>query len=62
MNSTTLPPLSEMDRARRNRDASYDGIFFLAVSTTGIFCRPSCPSRSPRPENVRCFAAAGEAM
>lgn len=62
MNTTTLPPLPEMDRARRARDASYDGVFFLAVATTGIFCRPSCPSRAPRPENIRYFASAREAM
>jgi AraC family transcriptional regulator of adaptative response/methylated-DNA-[protein]-cysteine methyltransferase len=38
-----------------HRDASRDGEFFFAVSTTGIYCRPSCPARRPRRENVRFF-------
>lgn len=46
-----LPPRAEMERAFSRRDAGYDGVFFTAVRTTGIFCRPSCPSR-PNPENV----------
>lgn len=36
-------------------DASYDGTFYYAVTTTGIFCRPSCKSRVPKRENVRVF-------
>jgi AraC family transcriptional regulator, regulatory protein of adaptative response / methylated-DNA-[protein]-cysteine methyltransferase len=58
----TLPPRREMERATRARDASYDGIFFLAVKTTGIFCRPSCPARKPRPENVVYYATPKEAL
>jgi AraC family transcriptional regulator of adaptative response/methylated-DNA-[protein]-cysteine methyltransferase len=38
------------------RDAAYDGRFVFAVKTTGIFCRPSCPARRPRTENVEFFA------
>ena len=57
-----LPPAPEMDRALRQRDASYDGVFFLGVRTTGIFCRPSCPARKPRAENVEFFATPGEAL
>ena len=34
------------------RNATCDGQFFYAVRTTGVYCRPSCPSRLPRPENV----------
>src|SRR5215813_3988473 len=34
------------------RDASHDGEFFYGVRSTGVFCRPSCPSRRPRRENV----------
>jgi AraC family transcriptional regulator of adaptative response / DNA-3-methyladenine glycosylase II len=51
------------DRARRSRDARFDGRFFIAVTTTGIYCRPICPARSPKNENVRYFptAAAAEA-
>ena len=37
-----------MERAWRARDAGYDGLFFFGVKTTGIFCRPSCPSRPQR--------------
>ena len=51
------------DRARRSRDARFDGRFFIAVVTTGIYCRPICPARSPKDENVRYYptAAAAEA-
>ena len=34
------------------RDAGADGAFFYSVSTTGVYCRPSCAARRPRPENV----------
>lgn len=50
-----MPPNSEMERAYLERDASYDGLFFLGVHTTGIFCRPTCPARKPLPENVEYF-------
>ena len=43
------------------RDAARDDQFFFGVSTTGVFCRPSCPARRPRPENVRFYATAAEA-
>ena len=57
-----LPPTKEMERAYKIRDASYDGIFFLAVRSTGIFCRPSCPARKPDPRNVVYYASAREAI
>jgi len=59
---STLPPVGEMERAYRERDPSYDGVFFLAVRTTGIFCRPSCPARKPLPANVEFFPTVREAM
>ena len=59
---TLLPPREELDAAFFSRDASYDGLFFAAVTTTGIFCRPSCPARKPRPENVTYFASAAAAL
>jgi AraC family transcriptional regulator of adaptative response/methylated-DNA-[protein]-cysteine methyltransferase len=37
------------------RDRSMDGVFYYAVRTTGVYCRPSCPSRRPKPENVVFF-------
>ncbi|HET9985721.1 MAG TPA: bifunctional DNA-binding transcriptional regulator/O6-methylguanine-DNA methyltransferase Ada [Longimicrobiales bacterium] len=43
------------------RDPSYDGRFFFAVATTGVYCRPGCASRRPRRENVRFFATAAQA-
>ena len=39
------------------RDAGADGKFVYAVRTTGIYCRPSCPSRRPKPESVECYPA-----
>ena len=59
MNS--LPPVTEMRRAFLKGDASYDGVFFTGVRTTGIFCRPSCTARKPRPENVEFFATPRDA-
>ncbi|GAB4086954.1 DNA-3-methyladenine glycosylase 2 family protein [Myceligenerans cantabricum] len=43
---------TERYRAIAARDARFDGQFFTAVRTTGIYCRPSCPARTPRAENV----------
>lgn len=59
---TNLPPKEEMERAFLERDASYDGLFYAAVTTTGIFCRPSCSARKPKPENIRYCATAAEAL
>jgi len=58
----SLPPTSEMEQAYLNRDATYDGVFFLGVRTTGVFCRPSCPARKPLPQNVDYFAAPRDAI
>ncbi|MGB8955885.1 MAG: bifunctional transcriptional activator/DNA repair enzyme AdaA [Tumebacillaceae bacterium] len=43
-------------------DGQYDGRFFYGVMTTGIFCRPSCKSRTPKKENVRIFTSTDEAL
>jgi len=43
------------------RDPRADGTFFYSVMTTGVYCRPSCGSRSAKPENVRFHAAAADA-
>lgn len=51
-----------MDRAFRGRDATYDGVFFVAVRTTGIFCRPSCPARKPLPRNVEFVGSVRDAL
>lgn len=44
------------------RDRSQDGRFVGAVKTTGIYCKPSCPARHPKRENVEFFAAPGQAL
>lgn len=43
------------------RDARFDGVFFLGVTSTGIFCRPICPARTAKRDNCRFFATAAEA-
>lgn len=48
-------------RAVSTRDSRFDGVFTLAVRTTGIYCRPSCPARTPKPENVEFFDTAAAA-
>lgn len=51
----------EIVEAWQRRDASYDGLFVLAVKTTGIFCRPSCPSQ-PKRESLEFLAFTGAAV
>ena len=48
-------------RAVQARDARFDGRFCTAVVTTGIYCRPSCPARTPKPTSVRFFSCAAAA-
>jgi AraC family transcriptional regulator of adaptative response / DNA-3-methyladenine glycosylase II len=50
-----------LERARLSRDARFDGKFFIAVTTTGIYCRPVCPARTPKRSNVRFFGSAAAA-
>ena len=50
------------DRARKSRDARFDGTFFIAVTTTRIYCRPICPARSPKDENIRYYPTAAAAQ
>jgi len=57
--SKLMPGRAEMERAFAKKDTSYDGVFYVAVRTTGIFCRPSRPSR-PNLENVEFFASVKE--
>ncbi|MFN8472360.1 MAG: bifunctional DNA-binding transcriptional regulator/O6-methylguanine-DNA methyltransferase Ada [Anaerolineae bacterium] len=44
-----------------NRDSAFDGQFVYAVRSTGIYCRPTCPSRRPRRDNVAFFSGPAEA-
>ncbi|WP_010274609.1 bifunctional transcriptional activator/DNA repair enzyme AdaA [Paenibacillus senegalensis] len=52
----------EQWKAIVSNDAAYDGIFFYAVQTTGIFCRPSCKSKLPKRENIGFFQTAEQAL
>ncbi len=47
--------------ALQTRDSRFDGRFFTAVQTTGIYCRPICPARIPKPENCQFFPSAAAA-
>lgn len=49
-------------RAVRARDARFDGFFFTAVRSTGIYCRPSCPAMTPKPSNVEFHPSAASAQ
>ena len=49
-------------RAVQSRDTRFDGWFFGAVTSTGIYCRPSCPARTPKREHMRFFATAAAAQ
>jgi AraC family transcriptional regulator of adaptative response / DNA-3-methyladenine glycosylase II len=49
-------------RFMRSRDPRYDGFFFVGVTSTGIYCRPSCPARLPHRRNVRLFPSAAAAQ
>jgi AraC family transcriptional regulator, regulatory protein of adaptative response / DNA-3-methyladenine glycosylase II len=49
------------DRARLARDPRFDGLFFTGVLSTGIYCRPICPARAPKPENIVYFSTAAAA-
>jgi O-6-methylguanine DNA methyltransferase len=53
---------SVLMRAFIRRNPAYDGLFVTAVRTTGIFCRPTCSARQPRPENVEFFPSPREAI
>ena len=48
-------------RAVETRDASFNGIFFYGVRSTGVYCQPSCPARRPRRAQIVFFASQGEA-
>jgi AraC family transcriptional regulator of adaptative response / DNA-3-methyladenine glycosylase II len=49
-------------RAVDSRDGRFDGWFYTAVTSTGIYCRPSCPAVTPKPENVRFYPSAAAAQ
>ena len=51
-----------MYKALVEKDSSFEGTFFAAVKTTGIFCRPTCTARKPKAENVEFFSTTKEAI
>ncbi|EHP91913.1 Ada metal-binding domain-containing protein, partial [Methylorubrum extorquens] len=57
------PPADDAAKwaALKARDAQADGSFVYSVRTTGVYCRPSCPARPARPENVAFHATCAEA-
>ncbi|NOI14479.1 DNA-3-methyladenine glycosylase 2 family protein [Vibrio hepatarius] len=54
--------LKQFQSARQARDARFDGQFYIAVKTTGIFCRPICPANLPKEENVEYFVDKAQAL
>lgn len=57
-----MPRREQMLAAFLESDPEWDGVFYTGVVTTGIFCRPTCPARKPRPENLRFFPSVREAL
>ncbi len=56
-----VPDAKQCYEAVRRRDRRFDGVFFTAVRTTGIYCRPICPAKTPRAANVDFFGRAAQA-
>ena len=57
-----LPSTKTMYDALVNKDRAYEGIFYVGVKTTGIFCRPTCPARKPDIKNVEFFSSTKDAL
>ena len=57
-----LPDREICYRALQSRDPRFDGLLFVGVTSTGIYCRPVCPARTAKYENVRFFASAAAAQ
>lgn len=49
-------------RAAQSKDPRFDGWFFAGVTSTGVYCRPSCPAMTPKPENVRFYSSSAAAQ
>src|ERR1700675_1920315 len=45
-----------------NKNSDYEGVFYVGVKTTGVFCRPTCPARKPKFENCEFFETAQQAL
>lgn len=62
MQLSLLPDSDTMYKALVSKDSSFEGVFFAAIKTTGIFCRPTCHARKPKQENVEYFGNSKEAL
>jgi len=58
----SLPATDTMYTALLEKDSTYEGIFFVGVKTTGIFCRPTCTARKPKKQNVEFYPSTHEAL
>ena len=61
-NRDVLKDFEHRYRAVRGRDVRFDGWFYVAVTSTGIYCRPSCPAATPKRSNVRFYPTAAAAQ
>ena len=61
MNVVNESQIKAFEKARQTRDARFDGKFFVAVRTTGIYCRPICRVRMPKVENITLYVSAAAA-
>ena len=59
---SALPDEPTCRTAVRSRDARFDGWFVMGVTSTGIYCRPSCPARTPRDDRMRFYPSAAAAQ
>ncbi|UXX80499.1 methylated-DNA--[protein]-cysteine S-methyltransferase [Reichenbachiella carrageenanivorans] len=62
MQLSLLPNKETMYQALVSKDSTFEGVFFAAIKTTGIFCRPTCHARKPKAENVEYFGNSKEAL
>ena len=62
MNQMVMPKQEIMYLALVEKDSTFEGIFIVGVKTTGIFCRPTCTARKPKPENVEFFPSTKDAL
>ena len=60
--NNSLPDSETLYSALVNKDSNFEGIFVVGVKTTGIFCRPTCTARKPKPANVEFFGSAHDAL
>ena len=61
MNQIQMPSTEICDRARASKDARFDGLFYIAVRSTGIYCRPVCPAPTAKSANIVYYPTAAAA-